>query len=113
MKQFHQVPPISRDDALKAFASGDSEQICKVLVSVAFHESDWRWVQDKCLEFLASDDANVSGLAATCLGHIARIHKSLDKERVVAALRQRLGDPSIAGRVEDALDDIEMFVQLD
>jgi hypothetical protein len=109
MERFHQVPQISRDDALEAFATGDPEQICKALLSVAFHESDWRWVQDKCLEFFASDDPNVSGLAATCLGHIARIHRTLDKERVVAALGKRLGDPSIAGRIEDALDDIEMF----
>jgi len=109
MQQFHQVLPISRDDALIALASGDSEQICKALVSVAFHESDWRWAQEKCLELLENDDADVSGLAATCLGHIARVQKKLDKERVLTALRQRLVYGDIAGRIEDAIDDIEMF----
>lgn len=110
MQKFHEAPQILRIDALKAFASGESEQICKALVSVAFHENDWRWVQEKCLEFLASDDADISGLAATCLGHIARIHRSLDKERVMTALTQRLGDSRIAGRIEDALDDIMCFL---
>ena len=109
MQQFHEAPEILRKDALKAFASGESEQICKALVAVTIHDNDWRWVQEKCLEFLTSDDVDVSGLAATCLGHIARIHRTLDKARVIAALTNHLKDSRIAGRIEDALDDIEMF----
>lgn len=109
MEQWHQVHPIQRDDALQVFASGDARQICRALVSVAFHERDWQWAQEQCLRFLAHDEAEISGLAATCLGHIARIHGILDKEQVVTALRQRLGDPRITGQIDDALDDIAMF----
>lgn len=109
MQQYRPAAPLPKEDALTAFASGDSAQICPALVAVAFHESDWRWAQDRCLEQLASDDADVRGLAATCLGHIARIHRELDKERVLAALGKRRGDEAIAGRIEDTIGDIEMF----
>lgn len=109
MKQFGEVLPITRDAALNAFASDDPDRICEALVSVAYHEPDWRWAQERCLALLASADAQVSGLAATCLGHLARIHRVLDKNRVVSALQERRKDPRIAGQVEDALDDIEMF----
>lgn len=50
------------------------------------------------------------GLAATCLGHIARVHGRLDEDKVVVALRERLSDKEIVGRVVDALEDIEMFL---
>ncbi|MDB5971727.1 MAG: hypothetical protein JWQ90_4177 [Hydrocarboniphaga sp.] len=84
--------------------------ICTALVSLAFHEEDWRWVQKRCLYFLESDDEDISGLAATCLGHIARIHRQLDKDVVVHALRSKLSNAKIAGRIEDALDDIDTFI---
>ena len=110
MQQFHEVRPIGRDAAIEAFATGDAETICHALVAVAFHESDWQWSQERCLELLENEDPNVSSLAAACLGHVARIHKALDKERVVSALRNRMSDDRISGSIEDALDDIEMFV---
>jgi hypothetical protein len=111
MSQFLDVLPMSREAATKAFVSGDKERICHALVSVAFHESDWRWAQERFLEFLQKDDASVSGLAATCLGHLARIHRVLDKERVISVLQQKKACGAISGAVEDALDDIEMFAR--
>lgn len=109
MMQFQQISPISKAEAAVAFESSNVTQICNALVSIACCENDWRWAQDKCLAFLVSDSPEISGLAATCLGHIARVHKTLDKERVVAALRKQLKNPDIAGQVEDALEDIELF----
>lgn len=109
MMQFQQISPISKAEAIAAFESGNSNQICNALVSIACCESDWRWAQEKCLHFLENEDPEISGLAATCLGHIARVQKTLDKERVVAALRKQLKNPDIAGQVEDALEDIGLF----
>ena len=106
MRAFENVGPIDRAAAEVEFASGDSLRICKALVSLAFHDPDWHWVQDICLRFLNDNNPEIGGVSATCLGHLARIHGKLDRERVVAALRNRLDDPEIGGRVEDALDDI-------
>ena len=95
----------------KAFASRDVKNICEALVSVALNDSDWRWAQNKCLEFLSNESPDVRGLAATCLGHIARIHRQLDKEKVLIALREHLDDNIISGQIADALDDIDMFLR--
>lgn len=110
MQKFNEVEPISKSQATSAFESGDVNTVCRALVSMAFHESDWRWAQDRCLELLGSDVPAVSGLAATCLGHVARVHRKLDKEIVLQALVSRRSDPDIGGQVEDALDDINMYV---
>jgi hypothetical protein len=95
----------------KAFVSRQPKVICHALVAAAFCEPDWKWVQDKCLYFLQNADPEISGLAATCLGHVARIHQKLERDKVIAALDARRENSEIAGRIEDALDDINMFIK--
>lgn len=109
MKQFHSVPEISKKEAEDAFASGNAEKICHALISISFHHTDHQEVEETCLHFLEHKAPEVSGLAATCLGHLARIHALKGKEQVVNALREQLENPDIKGRVEDALEDIETF----
>lgn len=103
--------PINKQAVEKAFASRDVKSICEALVSVALNDPDWRWAQNKCLDFLGNENPDVRGLAATCLGHIARIHRKLDKEKVLIALREHLDDNAISGQIADALDDIDMFLR--
>jgi hypothetical protein len=111
MNEYDQVEPIAQAVAEEIFTSGDTIMICKALVAVTYHNDDWKWVQDTCLKFLSDENLEVSGVAATCLGHLARIHGKLEKTKVVNALRRRLGNSGISGRIEDALDDIQMFLK--
>lgn len=108
--RYQPVHPISREEYEAAIKSGDSEVMCDALVRLTFHEPDWRWVQDECLTLADHPDVAVRGLALTCLGHLARIHRTLDLDRVLPCLRRRLLDPEVAGRAEDALDDIDIFL---
>ena len=108
-KLTYQEPhPITRDEAKAAFASGDPERIAHALVNVAFHEADWRWVQERCLGFARADVAAVRQIAVTCLGHMARIHGRLDLDRVLPVFDELSRDPEV--QVDDALDDIRMFM---
>lgn len=104
--------PINRNKAVEIFLTGSNNDICDALLAVTLHDEDWKWVQMQCLHFLGHTDPNVSGLAATCLGHLARIHRKLDRELVIRALKKWLKDEKISGRVQDALDDIEIFLEI-
>ncbi len=84
--QFDDVKLTSRQSAEVVFSSGNEDEICYALVSLAFHESDWLWVQNQCLYFLENGNKNIAGVAATCLGHLARIHRKIEKDKVMAAL---------------------------
>lgn len=109
--RYHDVLPITRAEAQAAFQSNDAARVCDALVRVVFHDPDWKWVQETCLRFAKVDNPDVRGLAATCFGHLARIHGVLDAKIVVPVLREMLGDSAVAGRAEDALDDIRMFLK--
>lgn len=66
--------------------------------------------QTQRVHFLHHENPDVSGLAASCLGHLARIHPEINKDLIKLALKERLKYPIISGRGQDALDDIEMFL---
>ncbi len=93
-----------------ALDGGDGKTIAEALVGVTYHDPDWRWIQDTCLNLLNHPDAGVRAIAITCLGHVARIHRQLDTERVVPILTRFKSDPQLGGRAEDALDDIAHFL---
>src|SRR5438067_13879828 len=110
-KNVYEEPlPITREDAESEFLSGDPGRISNALVRISIHDSDWRWVQGKCLFFVNSEDPEVRGVAVTCIGHLARIHRDLELKAVVPLLKRLQNDPEIGGRIEDTLDDIESFV---
>lgn len=110
MLKFKNPKELTRDQLKKHFQSGNTDEICDALVSMAFYDDDWKWSQDQCLHFLEHPQWEIRGLAATCLGHIARIHGKLDRELVEAALKKHLPDKKIADRIEFALEDIEDYI---
>ena len=109
-RRFERVQPITRATAAGIFdRAGPSEQ-AQALLSLAYHDPDWRWVQDRCLEKLANSSPEVRNMAALCLGHLARIHRSLELERVLPVLTTLVDDPIVGPSARDALDDIRLFL---
>ena len=72
---------------------------------------DPAWIAEQLAKLTQHDDADISGLAITCFGHLARIRGTVgDFERVCALLEQKRTQPELAGRVQDALDDFAQFL---
>jgi hypothetical protein len=109
--EYQEVLPISREDAESLLKGENPLLICEVLLRLTYHDPDLFWVQDKCIVFLEYPDIRVKELAVTCLGHLARIHAQIGNPKVIPILSNLLKDSEIKGRVEDVLDDIEVFVQ--
>jgi HEAT repeat len=96
------------------FQHTSARDISQTLVTLALHDADWKKVEKYCLEFLEHPDASVRAVAATCIGHLARIHKTLDLDLVLPALYRHLSDPGkwVAGNADNALSDIEIFMKV-
>ncbi len=103
---------LTEEEIQGAFHSSDAARISKTLVDLALYDPDWKKVQTYCLEFLEYPDAGVRAVAATCIGHLARIHKHLDLDLVVPALYRHQSDTGkyVAGNVDNALSSIERFM---
>lgn len=101
---------VTREEVEGAFTTGDPDALSRVLIAVAFHEPDADWAQDRCLAALDHPSAVVRGLAATCLGHLARIHRRIDLARVRPRLEALRSDPLVSKHAGDALVDIERYL---
>jgi hypothetical protein len=101
---------VTREEVERALATGDPDALTRALIAVAFHEPDVDWAQERCLAALEHPSAVVRGLAATCLGHLARIHRRIDLARVRPRLEAMRSDPLAGKRAGDALVDIERYL---
>jgi len=109
--KYEPILPVAKEQADSAFQGDSPEEIVHALLGVAEYESDWEWVEQRCLSFIDSPFPDVRNTAITCLGHLARTHRKLNKPKVLAALTKIRADPACAGRAEDAIEDVEMFIQ--
>jgi hypothetical protein len=109
--QYREVQKRDRPDIELLLRSPEKMDRLDALLSATYYDPEWRWVQSRCLEFLSHGDHEERGLAATCLGHLARIHKELDIELVLSRLSPLKNDPLVGSSVQDALDDIRFFLK--
>lgn len=111
--RYEELSPISREEAQRELHAGDWERISKALFRLALHDSDGAWLESLLVKYLSHENGWVRGSAATCLGHVARLHGTLDVARVVPAIQALLKDDNlqVRGRAEDALDDIETYAE--
>ena len=109
---FAEPRPYARAAAERALGSSDPATVCDALVGVTYHEADWRWVQGWLARLVGHPSPEVRGLVATCFGHLARIHGTLDRVQAEMALARLATDPdpTVARRVGDARDDFEVFL---
>lgn len=106
---YREPSPITREQFHHLLAQGDGDEIAEALIGLALNDPDWKWLQDLCLGLVDHVESAVRAAALTSLGHIARIHGRIERSRVEPKLRQILDDSVLAGRAQDALDDIAVF----
>jgi len=103
----------NRAEAAEAVRSQDAAVVSRALVGVAFYDEDWGWVQSQCVLLAKHPSPAVRCVAATCLGHLARIHGQLDREIVNPVLDSLAADPdpTVSGCVSDARDDLDTYLK--
>jgi uncharacterized membrane-anchored protein len=97
----------------KKTAEDNEEYVTKVtnnLLDITFNNEDWEFVQNECLKNIEENEyLDIVCLSITCLGHIARIHNCIDKEKVLSVLNEKIKEKELFGFVDTALDDIAQF----
>jgi hypothetical protein len=109
--QYKAVVERSRPEIEILLRSSDATEIADALLSAAYYEPDWKWVQGQCMSFSRHADKNVRWVSVVCFGHLARIHRQLDLKPVLQRLVEMKADPLVASAAEDALEDIRFFLK--
>jgi hypothetical protein len=109
--KYEPVYPLSKSELILQLQSGDPEVVAKALYAATKHEEDWRWVQNQCLEGLKSPEFSVRWAAATCLGDLAFLRRTLDIDTVLPALEMATRDPQISDPAHFNLSVVKQFSQ--
>jgi hypothetical protein len=108
--QYEELVPIPREDATAVFErNDDTYSVCYSLLCIALHDPEWRWALPQVLRFVMDPNPEVRGVAVTCIGYLARIHRSIDVSQVMPMLHALQNDPYVYMRVRDTLADIRQF----
>lgn len=104
---------IDKNKMEKVFASNNKQAIIGSIMEMVFNaeKSEVSWISEKLVELSKDQDTDISGLALTCFGHLARLYSSVGNyDKVIALLHSKQNIPELQGRAEDALEDISLFL---
>jgi len=110
--QYEDVPAMTKAEVLDGLARADVEGLQTIALSAALRIADWRWAQGVCLQLTRHSEPVIRGNAILGLGHLARIHRCLDRELVEPAIRSALidSDEHVRSQADSAADDIATFL---
>jgi hypothetical protein len=113
-KSLHYEEPAewSREAVEQALRDGDAEALLHAVIAIALRDADWRYAQDLCVRLCDHADARVRGNAIVGFGHVARVHRRLDRDVVQPIVQAALSDASeyVRGQAVAAADDTAQFL---
>ena len=113
MKSLYKEPSkTSKQVFLDILKENITVNVCQATVDAVHSIRDYDWLLVQLSKLLEHEDGQVRGVTATCIGHLARLcPKKADREQLLSTLSPHLSDESIIGQVEDAIDDIDIFLK--
>lgn len=111
MKNYYINPSeITKDEFLQVVTSNDISLVCNAVVSSSEYIDDYEWLVTQYSLLLNHENAEVRGITVTCIGHLARLYKIADKNQLLRLLKPLLSDEMLVGRAEDAIDDVNSYL---
>lgn len=112
MSDFPEIAILSKQEAKKNLSSKDSRIVIVTLLSIALNEPDRDWAEKKCLQYLKHPNSDIKDAAILSIAHIARIDRRFN-QYAIPFFKKYLKNPELSGRVQDAIDDICVFTNID
>ncbi len=108
---FYNPLPISKEQLIKIIKTDHYDEICNALIGMAFYEIDLNFCKDIILNCVKFTNEDVRGASVLCIGHLARIHRSLPDELPTIVLNA-LNDKSkiVREQAANAMSDIRVFM---
>ena len=107
---YEEIKAIDKSEFLRILSSGVIALICEAIVRSVHFIDDYDWLLQQYILLLRHPDIEVRGVTVTCIGHLARLNERANKDELLGILEPLLADRDLAGRVEDAIDDVNTFL---
>jgi hypothetical protein len=111
--EFQDVEMWTRERVRRAVAANSSDALSRAVLAVALHDADSRYAIELCIQLATHRHPVVRGNALLGFGHIARVHRSLNRAVVYPLIVAGLTDSEayVRGQAEAAKDDTVQFLE--
>lgn len=97
----------------KIIDSNNKDIVINGIMAMVFNLDDVNWISNHLIELSKHNNLEISSLALTCFGHLARLHSNVGNLECVSNLLKNMSkNVSLGGAAEDAMDDIETFMKI-
>ena len=102
----------SHEAVEQALQANDPATLLQAVIAVAMYDADWQYAQSLCIRLSSHPHFNVRGNAVLGFGHVARVHRRLDRAVVQPIIVAALQDPDefVRGQGYGAADDTSHFL---
>lgn len=109
--KYVEIERINKQEFLAKEPTANSEQLSLMLYGIS-EIDDWEWVQEIYCKYLNHTERWVVIAAIKGLADIARISHNLNKDKIINMLKRTAEkNNDLKDIIEDAIDDIELFVK--
>jgi hypothetical protein len=110
--QYEDIASLTKAEIAAALGRANPDELKTISLSAALYVDDPNWAQAVCLRLSTHSEPVVRGNAILGLGHLARIHRRLDREVVEPVIRGALSDRDsyVRGQADSAAGDIATFL---
>jgi hypothetical protein len=110
--KYEAIPRMSVQEIEAALVRDRPEELLIAVLAAALYSDDPAWAEGICKRLARHQHFAVRGNAILGFGHLARIHRRLDKEAVLPIIRNGLCDPHeyVRGHSDSAADDVEQYL---
>jgi hypothetical protein len=111
--KYVEVTEWTRQEVEAALQEDRPESLLRAVIAVSMYDEDQAYAESLCVRLSKHRHFNVRGNAVLGFGHIARVHRYLDKELVHPIVRAALADADeyVRGQAQSAKDDTAFFLK--
>lgn len=108
---YEKIDTLSKEEAEKNLSNKNPSIVRITLLSIALNETDRDWAEKQCLKYLNHPSNDIKDAVILSIAHIARIDNHFN-EYAIPFFREYLKVSELSGRVQDAIDDICIFTDV-
>ena len=107
------IPEMTRAEIEDAVEADNPDELYIAVLAAALYSQDLEWAQSICLALSSHPHWNVRGNAVLGFGHLARLHGSLNEERIKPVIESALTDSEeyVRGQAYAAMEDVEQYLE--
>jgi hypothetical protein len=112
-RKYVEVVPWTRAAVARALAADDPALLLQAVIAVSMSDDDQHYAESLCVKLAGHAHFNVRGNAVLGFGHIARVHRKLNKQVVFPLIVAALTDSHeyVRGHADSARDDTAHFLR--